>query len=167
DLHHVVVVQPNIVHHDLDVRIRLGDGFLGRLGLGFSDVGLAMDDLALQIGLVNCVEIDDAERSDASRGEIKQRRTAQAPSSDDQYACILQPLLAVHPYIRDDQMTAVTAYLVDAELIGGLYQRRQDHGSPPVQGRGAVPRGTGSLDLESNAALATAIPDDGMGTWHL
>ena len=38
--------------------------------LDFPDIGLAMDDSALQIGLVNCVEIDDAEGADASRCEV-------------------------------------------------------------------------------------------------
>ena len=35
--------------------------------------------------------------------------------------CILQPLQAVHPHIGNDQVTAITAYLVDAQLIGGLF----------------------------------------------
>jgi len=99
-----------------------------------------MNDLALKIGLINCVEIDDAKRPDAGRREIEQRRTAETTGADHQYARIFQPLLAVHSHIRNDQVTAVTAYLVDAQFIGGLYQRRQGHGSPPAQGRGAVPR---------------------------
>ena len=39
-----------------------------------------MDDLALQIGFVDGVEVDDAERPYASRGEIEQRRAAQTPA---------------------------------------------------------------------------------------
>ena len=31
-------------------------------------------------------------------------------------------------------MTAVTAYLVDGQLIGGLYQRRQGHGFLQLKG---------------------------------
>src|SRR5215207_115440 len=89
-----------------------------------------MNDLALQIGFIDCVEVDDAERPDASRCKIEQRWTAQASRSDHQYAGVLQPFLAVHPDIGNDQMTAVTSYLVDGQLIGGRYQRRQGHGSP-------------------------------------
>ena len=51
------------------------------------------------------------------------------------------------------------------QLIGGLDQRRQGHGSPPAQGRGAVPRQQGFLDLDGNAQSADAIPDDGIGAW--
>jgi hypothetical protein len=36
-------------------------------------------------------------------------------------------------------VTAITAYLVDRQFIGGRYQRRQGHGSPPAQRRGAIP----------------------------
>src|SRR5687767_5442886 len=99
-----------------------------------------MNDLPLQVGLVNCVEIDDAQRSDSSSSEIEQRWAAEPSGADHQHPGILQPLLAVHPNIGNDQVTAVTAYLVDGQLIGGRYQRRQGHGSPPAQGRGTVPR---------------------------
>jgi hypothetical protein len=93
-----------------------------------------MDDLALQIGFVDGVEVDYAERPYASRGEIEQRRATQTPGSDHQHACVLQPLLAVHSDIGNDQMTAVAAYLVDGQLIGGLYQRRQGHGFLQLKG---------------------------------
>src|SRR4029453_15148086 len=95
-----------------------------------------MKDLALQIRFIDCVEVDDAERPDASRRKVEQCWTAQAPRSDHQHAGVLQPLLAINPASGNDQMTAVAAYLVDGQLIDGRYQRRQGHGSPPVQGRG-------------------------------
>jgi hypothetical protein len=59
------------VYHDFDERIGLDDGLPGRLGLGLSNVGLAMNDLALQIGFIDYVEVDDAERPDACRCKIE------------------------------------------------------------------------------------------------
>jgi hypothetical protein len=106
------------------------------LSLGLSDIGLAMNDLALQIRLVYRVEVNDAKRADAGRSEIEQCRTSQAAGSDHQHPGVLQPLLSLHPDIGDDQVTAITAYLVDGQFISGRYQRRQGHGSPPAQRRG-------------------------------
>src|SRR5207342_733121 len=69
------------------------------------------------------------------------------------------------PHIGNDQMTAIAAHLVDGQLIGRLYQRRQGHGSPPAQGRGAGTAEQDFLDLDGNAQLVIAIPDDGIGPW--
>ena len=62
-------------------------------------------------------------------------------------------------------MAAIAADLVDGQLGGGLDQRRQGHGSPPAQGRGAGTAEQDFLDLDGNALLAIAIPDDGIGPW--
>ena len=60
-------------------------------------------------------------------------------------------------------MTAVTAYLVDGQLIGGLYQRRQGHGFLQLKGAARYRGNQDFLDLERNARQVTAIPDDGIG----
>ena len=90
-----------------------------------------MDDLALQVGLVDLVELDDAERADAGRGQVEQRRAAEAAGADHEHLGVLQPLLPGHPDVGDDQVPAVAADLVDGQLGGGLDQRWQGHGSPP------------------------------------
>jgi hypothetical protein len=122
DLHHVVVVEALLVQHDLDVRIGLGDRLLGRLRLRLPDVGLAVDDLALQVGLVHLVELRDAQGADAGRGEVEQRRAAETAGADDQDLGVLQPALPDHPDVGDDQVAAVTAHLVDGELVCGLHE---------------------------------------------
>ena len=81
------------MHDDVDERVGLGDRLLGRHGLGLPDVGLPVDDLALQVGLVDLVELRDAERADAGRGQVEQGRAAQAAGTDDQHLGVLQPLL--------------------------------------------------------------------------
>ena len=67
------------------------------LGLRPADVGLPVDDLALQVGLVDGVELDDAERADTGRGEVHQHRRAEAAGADGEHLGVLQPLLPVHP----------------------------------------------------------------------
>ena len=125
DLHHVVVVEPLLVEHDVDVGVGLGDRLLGRLRLRLADVGLPVDDLALQVGLVDLVELGDAEGADAGRGQVEQRGAAQAAGADDEHLGVLEPLLPGHPDVGDDQVAAVAAYLVDGELVGGLHERGQ------------------------------------------
>ena len=87
-----------------------------------------MDDLALQVGLVHHVEVDDAERAHTGRGQVEQRRRAQAAGPHDQDLRVLQPLLPGHPDVRDDEVPAVPGDLVDGQLGGGLDQGRQGHG---------------------------------------
>ena len=53
--------QPGLVQGDLHVRVDLGDLVAGALQLGAADVGGAVDDLPLQVGGVDDVEVDQAE----------------------------------------------------------------------------------------------------------
>ena len=87
-----------------------------------------MDDLALQVRLVDLVELRDAERPHAGCGQVEQRRAAEATGADHQHLGVLQPLLTGHPDVGDDQVAAVATYLVDGQLGGGLDQRREGHG---------------------------------------
>jgi hypothetical protein len=48
------------VQHDVHVGVDLADAVASRLSLRPADIGLAMDDLALQVGLVDHVEVDDS-----------------------------------------------------------------------------------------------------------
>ena len=134
DLEHVVVVEPRVVHDHVHVRVDLEHRVARRLGLRPADVALAVDDLALQVRLVDGVELDDAERADAGRGQVEQRGAAEAAGADAQHLGVLQPLLPDHPDLGDDDVPAVAADLVDGELLGGLDQRRQGHGRLLVRG---------------------------------
>jgi hypothetical protein len=88
----------------------------------------AIDSLALQVGLVDLVELRDPERADAGRGQVEQGRAAEAAGADDEHLGVLQPLLAAHPDVGDDQVPAVAADLVDAQLGRGLDERGQGCG---------------------------------------
>jgi hypothetical protein len=113
------------VQDDVRVRVRLEDRLPGRLGLGLADVGLAVDDLALQVRLVDGVELDDAEGADAGRGQVEQRGAAETAGADHQHPGVLQPLLTGHPDLGNDQVPRIPADLVDGQLVGRFDQRGQ------------------------------------------
>ena len=152
------------MHDHVDVGVGLlGDRLPADWAFGLPDVGLAVDDLALQVGLVDLVELRDAERADARRGQVEQRRAAQAAGADDEHLGVLEALLPGHADVGDDQVPAVAAYLVDGQLgrapraegrtrmlhqrfVGGLRgQRRRPPGcsllpSSPLPGAPTAPR---------------------------
>src|SRR5690606_26183600 len=103
----------------------------GRFCLGPTDVALPVDDLALQVGLVHRVEVDDAEGPDSGRGEVHQRGRTQPAGTHTQHLGVLEPLLTGHRDIGDDQVTRVAPDFVDGELIRRLDERWQGHGSLP------------------------------------
>ena len=50
--------------------------------LGLADVGGDVEHLALQVGEVDGVVVDDTEGADAGRGEIERRRRAESAGAD-------------------------------------------------------------------------------------
>ena len=50
-----------------------------------SDVGCAVDDLALEIGILHDIEVHDAQPAYAGRGQIHGDRRAQAPRANAQH----------------------------------------------------------------------------------
>jgi hypothetical protein len=113
------------VHLDVDEGIDLGNAVPRGLGLEPADIGLAVNDLALQVGLVHDIEIDDAERAHTGRRQVEQRRRTQAARPDDEDTGVLQPLLPGHADLRDDQVTRIALHLVKRQLGGRLDQRWQ------------------------------------------
>ncbi len=127
DLEHVVVLEALVVHDHVDQRVGLGDRLACRLGLRLADVGLAVDHLALQVGLVDLVELRDAEGADPGGGQVEQGRAAETTGADDEHLGVLQSLLTGHPDVGDDQVPAVAAYLVGGQLGGRLDQGGKGH----------------------------------------
>ena len=139
---------------DLDVRVDLGDRFGCRLDLGPIDVGLAVDDLALQIGLVDDVIIDDSERADTGRGEVEQRGTAEPAGADDEHLGVLESLLTDHPDVGNDEVAAVATDLIDREFVCGFHEGG-NHGVLLFDaGVGITPHPPSIVPLGSNACSA-------------
>ena len=86
-----------------------------------------MDDLALQVGFLDDVELDDAQRADTGGGQIEQHRRTQSPRPDDQHAGVLEAPLPVAADARKDQVPAVAGNLVAGEFSCRGHQWRQGH----------------------------------------
>ena len=154
------------MHDHVDVGVDLRDRLAGRDRLGLAHVALPVDDLSLQVGLVDLVELDDAEGADTGSGQVEQRRAAEPACPDHQDAGVLQPLLAVHPDVGDDQVAAVATYLVDRQFGSRLDQRGQGHGRllvrviacTRVQRRVAAPCSPTAAQLAGRASTIRTQP---------
>ena len=115
-LERVLGRQRRLVGIDLDVRVDVDQPRLRRLQLGLADRRGAVNDLALQVAVVDDVEVDDADAADAGRREVHRRRRPESARTDAQHAASLQPALPVHSDLRHDQMPAVSIDLLVGQL---------------------------------------------------
>ena len=74
-----------------------------------------MQHLALEVGLVHDVVVDDPEPADAGRGEVERRRRAEPAGADQQHARVEQLQLAGLADLGDQDVTAVALALVGLE----------------------------------------------------
>ena len=119
------------MHDHVHERVDLGDRVPRALRLGPADVALPVDDLALQIGLVDDVELDDAEGSHPGGREVHQGGGPQATRADAQHSGVLEPLLPDHADLGDDDVAAVAPDLVDGEFGGRFDQGIEFHVGTP------------------------------------
>jgi len=113
-------LQPKLVQSHVDQRVDGQNRVARRLGLGPSDIGHAMDDLPLQVGLVDDVEVDDADGAHPGRGQVEQGGCAEPAGADHERPGVLEPLLTVDPEVGNDQMAAVAGHLIATQLGCGF-----------------------------------------------
>src|SRR5262249_41513793 len=80
---------------------------LGGVQLGAADGGGTGQDLRLQVGEIDGVEIDEPEPADARGRQVQPERRAEPAGADKQDARRLQPLLPFDADLRHDQVAAV------------------------------------------------------------
>ena len=107
----------------LDAGVDLQDRTLGRRDLVGVDVGGAVDDLALQVGGVDHVVVDQADGADPCGGEVERQRRPEPAGAHQQHLGGLEPLLSLHPDVGDDQVAAVARDLVVGQRFAPV-----DHG---------------------------------------
>jgi hypothetical protein len=71
-----------------------------------------MEDLALEIRIINRVEIDDANLANARRGEVHGNGRAQPARANAQDAGGLDPFLAGQPHFGQNQVPRIPADFV-------------------------------------------------------
>ena len=107
-LHRIAGGQPRGVRGKSDMGIERVDLSGGAVDLAAADIRRGVNDLALQIGQRDDVVIDRAERADAGRGEIHQRRRAEAAGADHQHRGFLQGGLAGAADLAQHDMAGVS-----------------------------------------------------------
>src|SRR5439155_1018881 len=112
-----------LVRLHVDVRVELANRARRRLDLRLAERSRRVQDLALQVGLVDDVGIDDPERADAGRSEVERGGRAEAARPDQEYARLQQLQLALFADLGDQQMAAVAGALLGPEPPGRDLER--------------------------------------------
>ena len=99
------------------MRVDVADGARGGVDLRPAQRIGRVRDLALQVGKVDVIVVDDAERADAGGGEIEQRRRAQAAGADHQHARGPQFRLPLLADLVQDQVAGVAVELGFGEIV--------------------------------------------------
>jgi len=107
-----------LVQADVEAGVEGQEFFSGTLDLGSAHVGGVVEDLALEVGDVDHVEVDQADRADARGGQVEGQWRTQAPRADAEDARGLEPPLARHRHLGHDQVAGVALNLVVGE--GGV-----------------------------------------------
>ncbi len=116
---------------------RLGGG----CRLRAAHVGVAVDDLALEVGPVHHIVVNHAEGPDPGRGEVEQGGRAEPPRADDEHSGGPDPPLADGPDLGEQDVAGVAAALGGGQLRPGRDERRQTHAGTIQAPAGRPPRG--------------------------
>ena len=103
-----------------DVGVERLDLLLGGVDLRHADAIGGVDDLALQVGDVDDVVVDDAQRPDARGGEVERGRRAQAAGAEQQHLGVEQLLLALGADLGEQEVARVALALLGREALGDV-----------------------------------------------
>ncbi len=112
-----------------DMRIQSPDHRGGAVDLRRTDVGRAVDDLALQVGERDRVVVHDPDGADAGRREIEQRRRAEPARADYQHARALERVLAGPAHLVQHDVAGITFEFLRREH-GAAYSTSPDRNFP-------------------------------------
>jgi hypothetical protein len=87
------------------------------LYFGYADGIRAVKNLPLQVGEVDLVRVGEGEFADAAGGEVERRRASQAAGADDERMRRAQPLLALDPYLIEQDVAAVAEELLVVQTV--------------------------------------------------
>ena len=123
-LHRVRARQRRPVRDDLDVGVEGLHGATDRVHLRLADSRRRVDDLALQVGDVHDVVVDDPETSHPRSRQVEGRGGTECARSHEQDASRTDALLPGHAHLGDEHIAAVAAPLRSGQWSQAL---RLDH----------------------------------------
>jgi hypothetical protein len=103
-----------------DVGVERLDRLLGGVDLGHADALRGVDHLALEVGEIDDVVVDDPERADAGRRQVERGRRAEPARAEQQHLRLEQLLLPALADLGDEQVARVALALLRAERLGHL-----------------------------------------------
>ena len=112
-------VEAAVVLDDVDVGVQPFDEDPRRGGLRHPDPFGVVDHLALQVGGVDDVVVDQADRADAGRGQVERRRRAEPAGAEQQHLRVQQLQLAVDPDLGKEGVARVAIALLGGHAAGG------------------------------------------------
>jgi hypothetical protein len=89
-----------------------------RLRLRAAEGGDVVGDLALQVGEIDGVGVDDRQRADAGAGEVERRRRAEAAGADHERLRAEQALLALDADAVEEDVARIAQELRVAQAVG-------------------------------------------------
>lgn len=92
---------------DFNVRIHISEPVAGGVHFWPSDVARSMQQLPVQVGDIDRVMIDEAERPHPRGGQIHRRRRAKSAGADDQHPRSAQALLPLFPDFRKGYLSRI------------------------------------------------------------
>ena len=137
-----------------------------RFRLGHSHAVGAVDDLALQIGHIHDVEVDDADGAHAGRRKVEHGRRSQPAGADEERARGEQPGLARRSDLRDEQVARVALLLFAAQDDGlreGSTLRLPGLETAAHGGHILVAHALQHLRREQGSDATRAVEDEGHG----
>ena len=111
----VIGRQPRPVGNDLNVRIERPDRLGRRVHLGAPHGRRGVDDLALQVGHVDIVVVNEPDRPHSGGRQVQGRRRPEPAGTDEQDPGRADALLPHEPHLRHERIAVVALQLIAAQ----------------------------------------------------
>ncbi len=115
-----------------------------------------MDHLALEIGGLDAVVVDDAQVADARGRQVLEQRGSEPARADHEDASVQQPPLAQLPELREKQVPGVAGELGRRQRRSGRHQRAERLSHPP-----SLDQPVSALSVAPSRSLLTKRPARG------
>ena len=104
---------------NVHVRVNVVQPVVRRIELRATDIASTVEELPLQVGDIDHVEVDDADGADAGRSEVQSGWRAESASADDKHACRFEAPLAGEPDAWKRKVAAIAEQFLRSE--GGKF----------------------------------------------
>ena len=112
----VLAREPAIVQFDVDIWVRIVQTFSRRFQFAAANVFRAVQNLTVQVRKIDIVRIDQSNRADSGRREIKRSGGTESAGANAQNARRFQSTLSLDADLRENEMARIARELFGAKL---------------------------------------------------